>query len=71
MRKSTVSVCQKSGFATFLSFFAVACAHELPAGGRSARTLDGREVFFPTYMPPEKTNLNLFAPGGANSARLF
>ena len=38
---------------------------------RTTRTLAGREVFFPTYMPPEKTNFILFAPAGANSARLF
>jgi hypothetical protein len=28
-------------------------------------------VSFPTYTPPEKTIQTLFAPAGANSARLF
>ena len=36
-----------------------------------ARTFASREVFLPTYMPPEKMLGTLFAPAGANSARLF
>ena len=39
--------------------------------GRPTRTLFGREVFSPTYMPPGKTDFIFFAPAGANAARLF
>ena len=37
----------------------------------SARTFASREVFSPTHMSPEKMIEPLFAPAGANSARLF
>ncbi len=40
-------------------------------GSRLKRAAASRELFFPTYMPPEKIILILFAPSGANSARLF
>ena len=36
-----------------------------------ARTFASRKVFSPTYTPPEKMVKTLFAPAGANSARLF
>ena len=38
---------------------------------RTACTLAGRSVFFPTYTPPEKIIYNSFAASAANSARLF
>ena len=38
---------------------------------RPFRTFAGREVFFPRRMSPGKTVQSLFAPAGANSARLF
>jgi len=36
-----------------------------------ARTFASRNVFSPTHMSPEKMIRTLFAPAGANSARLF
>ena len=36
-----------------------------------ARTFASRKVFSPTRMSPEKMVNTLFAPAGANSARLF
>ena len=36
-----------------------------------ARTFASRKVFLPTYTPPAKMFCTLFAPAGANSARLF
>ena len=53
----------------------VGLSFEKAAARRSAlayaRTFASREVFSPTYMPPEKMNGTLFAPAGANSARFF
>ena len=53
----------------------VGLSFEKAAARRSAlayaRTFASREVFSPTYTPPEKMVKTLFAPAGANSARLF
>ena len=38
---------------------------------RTTRTFASRNVFSPTHMSPEKMIKTLFAPAGANSARLF
>ena len=53
----------------------VGLSFEKAAARRSAlayaRTFASRKVFSPTYTPPEKINKTLFAPAGANSARLL
>ena len=53
----------------------VGLSFEKAAARRSAlayaRTFASREVFSPTHMSPEKMIKTLFAPAGANSARLF
>ena len=53
----------------------VGLSFEKAAARRSAhvyaRTFASRKVFSPTHMSPEKINKTLFAPAGANSARLF
>ena len=38
---------------------------------RTTRTFASRKVFSPTHMSPEKMINTLFAPAGANSARLY
>ena len=53
----------------------VGLSFEKAAARRSAlayaRTFASRKVFSPTHMSPEKMIKTLFAPAGANSARLF
>ena len=53
----------------------VGLSFEKAAARRSAlayaRTFASRKVFSPTHMSPEKMVKTLFAPAGANSARLF
>ena len=53
----------------------VGLSFEKAAARRSAlayaRTFASRKVFLPTYTPSAKMFFTLFAPAGANSARLF
>ena len=53
----------------------VGLSFEKAAARRSAlayaRTFASRDVFSPTHMSPEKMINTLFAPAGANSARLY
>jgi len=61
----------KKGFA-FFDKGAAACRSALSVRlQQTESTFARREVFYPAYMPPEKTDQNFFAPAGANSARLF
>jgi hypothetical protein len=43
----------------------------LPQRTRCARTFAGREVFFPTYTPPEKMNFTLFRRLAAKLCEAF
>jgi hypothetical protein len=43
----------------------------LPQRTRFARTFAGREVFFPAYTPPGKTDLILFALCGRELCEAF
>ena len=71
-----VCACQKSIFDKLSNeTHFVGLSFEGAAARRSAlayaRTFASRKVFLPTYTPPAKMLYTLFAPAGANSARLF
>ncbi len=69
---TAVRDCQRSGLAASLTMFFCGPLQRTPRPqGRPGRTFAGRDVFFPTYTPPEKIFYAPFAPGGAKLCETF